>query len=92
MTGERKRLPNADQAIIEPLKLHGYLLSMSHPIGRFKAHFFAALGYDSSRWQELEAAFREQHLTQPAATIETNKYGRKFEIRAMQKGRMRGQR
>jgi hypothetical protein len=28
---------NAEQAIIEPRKRHGYLLSTSHPIGRFKA-------------------------------------------------------
>jgi hypothetical protein len=30
-------LPNADQAIIDPVKRQGYLLSTSHPIGRFKA-------------------------------------------------------
>ena len=33
-------LPNIDKAVIEPEKLRDYLLSKSHPIGRFKAEFF----------------------------------------------------
>ncbi|MGH9522114.1 MAG: DUF6883 domain-containing protein [Terriglobales bacterium] len=86
MNGELNRLPNVEQAIIEPLKLHGYLLSLSHPLGRFKALFFAALGFDAPRWHELETAFREQHLNQPAESVDSNKYGEKFEIRAMLKG------
>ena len=79
-------LPNADQAIIDPLKLHGYLLSASHPIGRFKAAFFARLGYTANNWQVLDRALREQHLTQAARLVETTRHGRKFEIRAILKG------
>ncbi len=41
-----------------------YLLSATHTIGRFKARFFAALGFSSLRWAELAEAFRLQHLTQ----------------------------
>lgn len=33
------RIPNADRAVIEPAKLRGYVLSRSHPVGRFKAAF-----------------------------------------------------
>jgi len=36
-------LRNAELAEIDPQKLHGYLLSKAHPVGRFKARFFAAL-------------------------------------------------
>jgi hypothetical protein len=36
-------LPHAERAIVDPAKLHGYVLSASHPVGRFKARFFAAL-------------------------------------------------
>src|SRR5437667_12149957 len=79
-------LPNADQAIIESVKLHGYLLSTSHPIGRFKAAFFAKLGYTSANWQALDLALREQHLTQTAALVETSVHGRKYETRAILKG------
>jgi hypothetical protein len=31
-------------------------------VGRFKAHFFAALGYAADEWQVLEADLRIQHL------------------------------
>ena len=33
----RLRIPNADRAVIEPTKLHDYLLSRGHPVGRFTA-------------------------------------------------------
>jgi hypothetical protein len=79
-------LSNADQAIIDPVKLHGYLLSTSHPIGRFKAAFFARLGYTSINWQAFDRALREQHLTTAARLMETTRHGRKFEIRAILKG------
>ena len=44
-------LPNADRATIEPSKVRDYLLSPAHPIGRFKAAVFAALGYTQDDWQ-----------------------------------------
>jgi hypothetical protein len=79
-------LPNADQAVIDAIKLHGYLLSTSHPIGRFKAAFFAKLGYTSANWQALDSALREQHLTQRARPLETTGHGQKYEIRAILSG------
>lgn len=80
------RLPNADIAEINPQKLHGYLLSHTHPVGRFKARFFAALGYSAERWQEFEADLRSQHLTQEATPGESPSEGQLFTIRAILKG------
>ena len=80
------RLPNADRAEIDAQKLHGYLLSASHPVGRFKARFFAALGYSAERWQELEADLRAQHLTQEALLSESMPEGQLFTIRGILKG------
>jgi hypothetical protein len=80
------KLPNAHQAVIDPAKLHEYLLSLSHPIGRFKARFFARLGYTSANWQELAGALQNQHLSHDAELVETSGHGRKFEIRAILKG------
>ena len=57
-------IPNADRATIDPAKLRDYLLSATHPIGRFKARFFNALGFAADRWEELAEALRLQHLTQ----------------------------
>ncbi len=79
-------LPNADRAEIDPVKLHGYLLSWTHPVGRFKARFFAALGYTADEWQVLEADLRIQHLSQPADPGPRLPYGQSYTIRAILKG------
>lgn len=73
---------NAHLAVIEPVKLHGYLLSGSHPVGRFKAIFFWALGYSAEAWPRLEADLRNQHLPQDATLGDQTRYGQKYEIRA----------
>lgn len=79
-------LPNAERAEIDPAKLHGYLLSPTHPVGRFKARFFAALGYTADEWQTLEVDLRIQHLSQPAEPGPQLPYGRSYTIRAILKG------
>lgn len=81
-------LPNPDRAVIDPIKLHGYLLSTSHPLGRFKARFFGALGFSAERWGELETALRAQHLTCEAEAGPVEPHGQLFTIRAMLKGRI----
>ena len=76
------QIPNAARAVIDPVKLHGYLLSRSHPVGRFKASFFDALGYSSEEWPQLDADLRSQHLSKDAALEERTPYGQKYSIRA----------
>jgi hypothetical protein len=76
------QIPNADRAVIDPAKLHGYLLSRNHPVGRFKAAFFLTLGYSSEGWHRLEADLRRQHLSQDATLEERTRYGQKYAIRA----------
>jgi len=80
------KLPNASRAIIDPAKLRDYLLSPAHPVGRFKAPFFVALGYAQEQWQRLEADLRAQHLLQEAQPAATSSYGQKYEIRAILTG------
>lgn len=79
-------LPNPDRAVIDPVKLHGYLLSTTHPIGRFKARFFAALGFTAHNWLELDVALRVQHLTRGAEPGDAASHGQFFTIRAMLQG------
>jgi hypothetical protein len=76
-------LPNAHLAEIAPAKLHAYLLSSIHPIGRFKARFFTALGYTSEEWRALEADLRIQHLSQPAEPGPSVPNGQTYTIRAI---------
>ena len=79
------KLPNADQAIIEPEKLHTYLLSLAHPVGRFKAEFFRSMGFSSDNWLSLSDGFRAQ-LRNDAKIKEKTDYGQKFEIRGVLTG------
>ena len=74
------RLPNFDKAVIDPEKLRDYLLSPSHPVGRFKAAFFAALGYSQENWQQFEVDLRRQHLPKSVVRGRETSYGKKYEI------------
>lgn len=80
------QLPNAENAVIEPAKLRDYLLSPSHPWGRFKLAFFATLGYTQDDWEQLAADLRAQHLPRDAVPGRSSPYGAKYEIRAPLQG------
>lgn len=76
------QIPNADRAVIDPAKLRDYVLSSTHPVGRFKAPFFLSLGYATADWHRLEADLRSQHLPQDAVPAAPTPYGQKYVIRA----------
>jgi hypothetical protein len=40
--------------IVDPHKVRDYLLSPTHPVGRFKAAYFAKLGYGQGDWLRLQ--------------------------------------
>jgi hypothetical protein len=80
------KLPNRDRAVIDQTKVQDYLLSPSHPVGRFKAAFFSSLGYSQDRWRQLEMDLRHQHVIQDVHRVTEFRYGQKFEIRANLKG------
>jgi hypothetical protein len=48
------QLPNRLQAYIPPEKLSAYLLSETHAVGKAKAMFFRALGFNESNMHLLE--------------------------------------
>lgn len=75
-------LPNAQDARIDPRKLHDYVLNFGHDLGRFKAAFFTQMGYTAEDWQQLEQDIREQHFTQAAERGPTTAFGVKYTITA----------
>jgi hypothetical protein len=79
-------LPNADRATVSDEKVRDYLLSSSHPVGRFKAVFFAALGFSAERWEMLRDALLDVATTGNTTAGQTSAFGRKFEIRASLRG------
>lgn len=48
------QLPSKGKAYIPPGKLMGYLLSETHAVGKSKAKFFRALGFDETNVTQLE--------------------------------------
>jgi hypothetical protein len=80
------RLPNADQARLDPRKLRDYALNLEHVSGRYKALFFAQMGYTAHDWQRLEQDIRSQHLTQLAEAGQPSPFGRKYTITAPLRG------
>lgn len=80
------KLPVAERAVIEPAKIRDYLLSTSHPVGRFKAPFFANLGYTSANWRRLDEALRDLAVSGDAKLGKDSPYGHKYEVRGILKG------
>ena len=79
-------LPNAEKAVIDPAKIRDYLLSPVHPVGRFKAVVFQALGYTAEGWEQL----RDDILcfvsgSEIFTTVETA-WGLRFKIRSQWQG------
>jgi len=74
------RLPRAADAVIKPIKVRDYLLSSTHPLGRFKARFFLALGFSPESWQILSAALRHHAEVGSATELENTLYGRRFAV------------
>lgn len=80
------RLPAAERVVIEPAKIRDYLLSTSHPVGRFKAPFFASLGYTSNNWRRLREDLHSLAVTGNADLGKNSPYDQKYEIRGTLKG------
>lgn len=73
-------LPNFEHAYVAPDKVLDYLLSPTHPIGRFKATVFAALGYDQENWEVLRDDLLKMARTQSASPGQPSPFGQKFEV------------
>jgi len=76
----KMKLPRTEAAIIPQSKIQDYLLSHSHPIGKFKAIIFNDLGYSQHNWSKLQSDLKEL-LGKDAIEKEVTEYGKKYEIR-----------
>jgi len=72
------KLPGADHVVVDERKVREYLLSRSHPIGRFKAAVFARAGFRAQNWREFVSAVRVLAVQGDAMPGEPNKYGVKY--------------
>ncbi len=71
-------LPNAASAIVESSKVRDYLLSPSHPVGRFKAVVFTSLGYTKENWPRLRDDLLAHASSGMVRPTEPSTYGQKY--------------
>ena len=74
------RLPNADRAVVADAKVRDYLLSPSHPVGRFKSSFFVVLGFTVANWEDLREVLLLLARSTEASPGQTSPYGQKYDI------------
>ncbi len=73
-------LPNRESAYVAQVKLFGYLLSETHPVGRFKARLFLAVGYDAANAQILEQGLIDIAHAEEVTETNPTPYGTMYVI------------
>jgi len=74
------KLPGTDQVQIDDLKIRGYLLSPTHPVGRFKARVFAAAGFGESTAELFVSELRRIAASGEVEETEDTEFGRKYTV------------
>ena len=74
------KLPRADQVRIDERKAREYLLSPTHPVGRFKARVFASLGFTENTVDSFVAEIRRIAAEGEVADTEDSEFGRKYTV------------
>jgi len=74
------KLPNRESAYIPPPKLISYLLSETHPVGRSKAKFWRAVGFDETNVAMLERGLIAIAHSEEVKEIVSSPYGVKYVI------------
>ena len=80
------RLPFVDQAYVPRDKMVQYLLSTSHPQGRYKVLFFRALGFSASEPEAFAFALCEHARNEPVIRSVDSKYGTVYVVEGILKG------
>jgi hypothetical protein len=80
------KLPRADRVQIDMRKVNDYLLSAMHPVGRFKARVFRALGFEQATVSAFVAEVRRIAAEGEVAEVEDFEFGRKYTVPGELKG------
>jgi len=80
------KLPNADHAVVDERKVRDYLLSRSHPVGRFKATFLARAGFNNDSSNLLITELLNIAAHGEAQPGEATEYGQKYLISGILRG------
>jgi hypothetical protein len=74
------KLPQHGSVRIETRKVTDYLLSPVHPVGRFKARVFKALGFDHSTVDGFVAELRRIASEGDVSEVEDFEFGQKYTV------------
>ena len=77
------QLPNRLQAYIPSPKLHAYLLSETHAVGKAKATFFRAMGFDETNVQALEDGLLTLAHSSPVQEVVPSPHGVKYIVEGL---------
>ena len=72
------QLPNRANTYVSPKKLREYLLSDSHPVGRFKAKVFTSLGFTEQHLNDLREGLLAIAYMNEVREERQGSYGRKY--------------
>ncbi len=73
-------LPFSEKAFVPTRKLTDYLLSETHAVGKSKAKFFRAVGFNESNVTLLKEGLLAIAQRQPVANVVQTAYGSKYVI------------
>lgn len=75
------RLPNGENAYVDPAKLRDYFLDPEHPRGKHKARIFnATLGITLANQGSLRDALLKAARTDVATVGEPSEYGKRYAV------------
>lgn len=72
--------PNPEAVVVDPVKLTGYLLSLSHAKGSGKAKWFRRIGFDESTRGEFSLELRRMPIDGVLTEIIDSPYGTKYVV------------
>jgi len=78
-------LPNPAAAVVDAAKVRDYLLCQDHPVGRFKAVVFEAVGYRREGWHFLQADLLRT-AWMAAKVSEPTPFGQQYRVEAILRG------
>jgi len=77
------KLPFREHAFVPGAKLVDYLLSPAHPVGKSKAQFFAAFGFDAANAADLERQLITIAQTEDLHKAISSPYGEKYVVQGI---------
>lgn len=81
------KLPVADRVVIDERKVRDYLLARGHPVGRFKARVFAAVGFNEQTADAFIGELRRVAAAGEVLDVEDTEFGRKYTVPGVPRGR-----